>query len=50
MYEIVRALIDDVLMGPTLAPFTTFGLVFFLGLSIVAILSPADPDVEGESD
>lgn len=42
MYAVVRTLIDQVLMGPTLAPFTTFGLVVLIALSAASILGGSD--------
>lgn len=45
MYDLVRAIIDDVLMSPTLAPFTTFGLLILIALAVAGIFGEA-PDTE----
>ena len=35
MYELMRYIIDDVLMSPTLAPFTVSILVVFMGVGVL---------------
>lgn len=44
MYDFVKTLIDDLLMGPTVAPFTIFGVVLLLGLAALNVLVGADSD------
>ena len=45
MYELVRAIIDDILMAPAVAPFTTFGLIILIVLAVAGIFGDA-PDTE----
>lgn len=49
MYELVRGLIDDVLMGPTLAPVTTFAIVLLLALAAISVITGQSPDEIEES-
>jgi hypothetical protein len=51
VYTFVRTLIDDVLMGPQLAPFTTFALVIGIAFSALNVISRgSDETTEQEPD
>lgn len=41
MYEVIRTIIDDFLMGPGLAPFTTLGLIVLIVMGVSSILADA---------
>ena len=50
MYALVKGLIDNVLMGPQLAPFTTFGIVILIGLTALAVLAGGSSEDMEEAD
>ncbi len=50
MYAVARTLFDSVLMGPVLAPFTTFGLVVLIALAAASILGGGELSEEQTED
>lgn len=48
MYDLIRYLVDDVLMGPTLAPFTVFAMVVLITLSVAGTVAAGRDAVEEE--
>ena len=48
MYELIRTLIDDVLMGPQLAPFTVSFLVIIIAVFVAWALSGGDSSEESD--
>lgn len=50
MYELVRSLIDDFLMGPQLWPLTTFGVVLLLAVATLNTIAGSSSDDIDEED
>lgn len=48
MYEFFRALFDDMLMAPEIAPFTVSGVVILIVISLAATLTGGEPEEEGD--
>ena len=44
--EVVRTFIDDFLMSPEVAPFTTFVCVLLISVSLIATLTGSDEEFE----